>query len=429
MDHSKTLSDTFRIVIVGGGIAGLCAAIALRAPNREILILEQSSLLREVGAAISLQPNASKILENNWGLGDKIPATKKVVDHGFRIYSTDGDLVKEIPFVKKREYGADRIIYHRQDLHSMLKAAATSSDFPGKPVELRLSSRAIDADCDAGIVFLEDGSSISGDLIIGADGIHSKLRTAILGKSQRAIPTGLSAYRLMIPIKKLQGSDFARKINPAEPFTSMMMGYDRRLVMGPCRGTEDYAIVALVPDKTLDVDTSQTTWNTEASLDEIEKAFDVFPPWVTSIFQHSPAIGLWQLRDLDPLEKWHRGRVMIIGDASHAMLPTQGQGASQSVEDAEALGAFFEDVDSRIAGEEVERRLADVFRCRYERASLIQEYSRNAAKPATAQGSEGRSKVTLNTTEFMDYNCQYNGAKDYLQRFPALGRQQEVVSS
>ncbi|KAK8232708.1 hypothetical protein HDK77DRAFT_44726 [Phyllosticta capitalensis] len=426
MNDSETSPDAFRIVIVGGGIAGLCAAIALRGPNREILILEQSSLLREVGAAISLQPNASKILENSWGLGDKIPPSKKVVDHGFRIYSIDGQLVKDIPLVKKREYGADRVIYHRQDLHSMLKAAATSSDLPGKPAELRLSSRVIDADCEAGVVFLSDGTSVPGDLVVGADGIHSKLRKAVLGKIQNAIPTGVSAYRLMMPIEKLQGSEFATKINPAEPFTSMMMGHDRRLVMGPCRGTEDYAIVALVPDKTLDVDTSKTTWNTEASLDEVEKAFDVFPRWVTSIFQHSPAIGLWQLRDLDPLERWHRGRVILIGDASHAMLPTQGQGASQSVEDAEALGAFFEDVGSRTGAEAVERRLADVVRCRYERACLIQEYSRNAAKPATAQGAEGRSKVTLTTTEFMDYNCTYNGAKDW-QR--AAGVQQEVGGS
>ncbi|KAK7539658.1 uncharacterized protein J3D65DRAFT_550899 [Phyllosticta citribraziliensis] len=422
MNYSKTSSGAFRVVIVGGGIAGLCAAVALRGPNRDIQVLEQSSLLKEVGAAISLQPNASKILENNWGLGAKLPATKKVVDHGFRIYSIDGDLVKEIPLVQKREYGADRIIYHRQDLHSMLKAAATSSDLPGKPAELRLSSRVIDADCNAGIVFLEDGSSVYGDLIVGADGIHSKLRTFVLGNTQNAIPTGVSAYRLMIPIEKLQGGEFASKINPADPFTSMMMGYDRRLVMGPCRGTEDYAIVALVPDKTLDVDTSTTTWSTEASLDEIEKAFEVFPRWVTSIFRHSPAIGLWQLRDLDPLDRWHRGRVMLIGDASHAMLPTQGQGASQSVEDAEALGAFFEDVDSRISGEDVERRLANVFCCRYERASLIQEYSRNAARPATAQGAEGRSKVTLTSLEFMDYNCSYNGAKDHLQRLQASAK-------
>jgi salicylate hydroxylase len=121
-------------------------------------------------------------------------------------------------------------------------------------------------------------------------------------------------------------------------------------------------------------------------------------------------IGLWQLRDLDPLDTWTRGRVILIGDAAHAMLPTQGQGASQAIEDAEALGAFFSDVDCQPTLGEVSSRLERVFKCRYARVTLIQKYSREAAKPAT--DAEGK-KVKMRPDEFMDYNCLYMGAKDW----------------
>jgi salicylate hydroxylase len=98
----------------------------------------------------------------------------------------------------------------------------------------------------------------------------------------------------------------------------------------------------------------------------------------------------------DPLSTWYKGRTILIGDAAHSMLPLQGQGASQSIEDAEALGHFFRDItaaggesngQSAISTEDVERRLAEVFEARFERASLIQQYSRQAANPATAAGS------------------------------------------
>jgi salicylate hydroxylase len=164
-------SSPFRIVIVGGGIAGLTAAIALRAPNRRIVVLEQSRLNKEIGALISLQPNASKIAYDTFRLGSELEHARGMADEGFRIYSTDGELVNEIPLTIKVEHGGSRVVYHRRDLHDALKKAALSTDRDGEPVEIRVSSRVIGCDPWGGSVYLENGEKVEGDIIIGADGM------------------------------------------------------------------------------------------------------------------------------------------------------------------------------------------------------------------------------------------------------------------
>ncbi|KAL6703870.1 hypothetical protein ACN47E_009004 [Coniothyrium glycines] len=407
------LSMQFRIIIVGGGIAGMSAAIALRAPNRQITILERSRLCSEIGASISLQPNATRILQTQWGMTDLVADSRGTVDCGFRIFNTDGNMVNEIPLLAKKQYGADRILWHRQDLHLRLMQATqdTSQDGPGAVI--RTSSRVVACDCDAGIVTLQDGEMLEADLIIGSDGIHSVLRPMVLGKTITPKPTGLSCYRLMLPtqILKQQAPNFVAHINPEEPYTSMVMAHDCRLIMTPARNCELYSIVALVPDAKMHEDPNAAqSWVTEGDPEKMLDTFKDFPSWIKEMLRLASNVGLWQLRDIDPLDTWHHGRTILIGDAAHAMLPTQGQGASQTIEDAEALGAFFRDVSGQISKTEVAHRLSQVFAARYDRASLIQKFSRESAKPATEKGSK---EITMRPDEFMDYNCTYEGALEW----------------
>lgn len=380
----------FRIIIVGGGIAGLAAAIALRKENRQITVLEQSRLSTEIGATISLQPNATRILQQSWGLDGLLKESTGTIDCGFRIYNVDGKLVNEIPLHGKTQYGADRIMWHRQDLHAYLKKMAISTERDGNPAVLRTSARVSSCDCENGTVMLQDGEVLEADLIIGADGIHSALRTSVLGKETTPKPTGLSAYRLMLPIEVLKerAPQFAANIKPEEPYTSMVMAHQSRLIMGPARDRQLYSVVGLVPDERMNEgpDNAQS-WVTKGDLKKMLETFKDFPGWTQDVLRNADSIGLWQLRDLDPLETWTSGRAILIGDAAHAMLPTQGQGASQTIEDAEALGTLFTHFTERPSKEEIASVLEKVFECRYERASLIQQFSREAAKPATDKGS------------------------------------------
>jgi salicylate hydroxylase len=272
-------------------------------------------------------------------------------------------------------------------------------------------------------VTLRNGTILEADVIIGADGIKSNLRREVIGHEIEARPTGFSAYRLIVTSSSLEkDEEFSRVIDPRNSFTSMVMGHDRRMIMGPARCGEMFSVVALVPDMKAEVDT-ENSWTSKGNLKTLLDEYKDFPRWATAPFRLAgDDIGLWQLRDIEPLETWHRGRTILIGDAAHAMLPTQGQGASQAIEDAEALGAYFSDFGNNTSFEEVKARLEAVFKARYERATTVQRYSREAVRPATDKGD---TRIKMNPVEFMDYNCLYNGAKDWANR---NGRMDNLVT-
>lgn len=158
-------------ILIGGGITGLASALALRGPNRDIVVLEQSRSNKEIGGLISLQPIASKIVAK-WGLGPSLARKGAMVDKGFRIYTTDGTLQKEI-LLDTNQYGGDRVVYHRVDLHDTLKDAALSADRSGPPVQIRTSGRVVSCNCGEGIITLESGETLKGDMIVGSDGMYA----------------------------------------------------------------------------------------------------------------------------------------------------------------------------------------------------------------------------------------------------------------
>lgn len=277
------------------------------------------------------------------------------------------------------------------------------------------------------------------------------MRDIVTGQSISALPTGLSAYRVLVSSSAKDGfccrcplqidrsevanlSELKAVMDVEDPYTTMIVGKDKRILMGPCRNGEMLTIVALVPDGELSTarkgkladwsagdmheDSSQTSWTSEGSLDEVLKSYHDFPEWTKEIFRRAPGIGLWQLRDIEPLPTWVKGKTILIGDAAHAMLPLQGQGASQTFEDAEALQAIFADVHSQPSSEDVRNRLKKVFKGRYERASLVQKYSRAQAPNQKDTGKNG--EVKLNPMEFYNYNVDYHGFDDWVTKNPVV---------
>lgn len=338
-----------------------------------------------------------------------------MVDEAFRLLNVEGRLQIEMK-LNTSQFGADRMLYHRQDLHDALRQAATSDDMPGSPAVIRTSSGVTGCDCNTGVVHLSNGSSVQGSVIIGADGIRSAIRDEVIkgsaSEGSKAIPTGLSAYRILVETDKLPKLDVSEDVfSLKRSATTMIVGHDKRVIMGPGRGGEMFGLVCLVPDP--NPKNEGTSWNNSAPLEEVLEAFEAFPAWVKEIMSHAPDVALWQLRDTDPLTTWTKGRAILIGDAAHAMLPTQGQGASQSIEDAEALQAYLSDIGKEASGQDIQERLEAVQKARYDRASLIQAYSRLQAKPAASQDNK---TVKLNPQEFMEYNCDYSGAKDWVER-------------
>ncbi len=367
-------------------------------------------MLKEAGALISLQPNATKII-SSWGLAPFLEPCEPMLDTAFRMFDQAGKLVRQVDLDFAR-FGADRVVYHRQDLHTALKKAATCPNLPGRPVEIRTASRVTSCDPDKGTVIIDGDETLDADIIIGADGIHSVVRQTVVGEPREAMPTGMSAYRMLLPVESLSGLEIPKDVlDIAQPVTTMVVGRDRRVIMGPGRGGKVFGIVALVPDEYMRETSATDSWVARGSTPALFEAFAGFPAWMLEIFKRAPDVALWQLRDIDPLPRWVRGRTILIGDAAHAMLPTQGQGASQSFEDAEALQAFLADLPGSPTGQQVNGALLRAYEARHERASLIQKYSREQARPGTDVGS---NKIKLDPVQFMEYNCDYRGAKDWL---------------
>lgn len=173
-----------------------------------------------------------------------------MIDRAFRICSTDGKEQKRVDLTAKSQYGGDRMLYHRQDLHDVLKNAATSADGKGPAVEIFVKSRVVSCDCEKNSVVLEDGKVMEGfDLIVAADGIRSRIRKSVVGEEVGPVRTGQAAYRMMIEAAKIEDDEDIRKfLDPREAVTTMVMGHNNRLIMGPARNGELFSIVAMVPD-------------------------------------------------------------------------------------------------------------------------------------------------------------------------------------
>ncbi|GAA5945984.1 hypothetical protein JCM3775_003607 [Rhodotorula graminis] len=395
-------ADKLNVIVVGAGIAGLAAAVALREHN--VVVLEQSRLKEEVGAAIHLGPNASKIALE-WGLSLERLNSPEV--NFYHEMSSAGPTHFKIPIRAREEFGAPWLLNHRVDLHAELLRLATREDDQTAPAVVRTASRVERIDPASGTVYLVSGDVLTADVIVAADGIHSVARAAVVGSDLSAKASGHSAYRALIPRAAFEDQpELLRFLDGDATGTGFYtwMAQDRRLVAYPCRGGTLLNIVAIVPDR--EAKDSKEAWHAAGSKEELLASFSEFCDDAKALLQRVESCALWQLREQDPLETWTKDRVILIGDAAHAMLPHQGQGGGQAIEDAEALKVVL---PLGTLATSVPERLKIAQEIRYERATLIQGYSRSKAL-GPRPGEE-----IVNAQEYAHYNFGYNGARAWAE--------------
>jgi salicylate hydroxylase/6-hydroxynicotinate 3-monooxygenase len=315
------------VAIVGAGIGGLALAGLLSHRGAKVHVYEQATQFQRIGAGIQMSPNAMRVLAA-LGLDQHL---KRI---GFaprswsnRVWDTGEDLgVLDFADAETR-YGAPYLLLHRGDLHAALHSAMppTLISFDKKLAGLETSAAGV-------TLHFADGSSASADAVVGADGVHSKVREFLLGAEKPRF-TGRVAHRTVFPTAQMDGF--------ALDTCTKWWGPDRHIVMYPVTAARDETyFVTSVPDPEWDVE----SWSAEGDMAEVRRAFAGFHADVRRVLDACRRVHKWALFERDPLPSWSQGPVVLLGDACHPMMPYMAQGGASALEDAAMLVRCLEEV-------------------------------------------------------------------------------------
>jgi salicylate hydroxylase len=318
------------IAIVGAGISGLTAARALQTFGFKVRVYEQAPRLGEVGAGLTISPNATHVL-NAIGLQGVLEQIGMRPERGGVKHWQSGELTVEIPRGGNMldRYGAAYYQVHRADLHAALAAAVTAHD--PEAILLGHTFRALHDDGPRVRLQFTNGSVIEADVAIGADGLRSAVRAALFGVEHPHF-TGYIAYRGLVPIASLPAGIIS-------PTSCLSTGPGRSFTRYLLRQGSLVNYVGLCERD----DWREEGWSIRASVDEVLGEYAGWYEDVRTIIRQTPPEGLvkWALFDREPLERWSVGRVALLGDAAHPMLPFLGQGAAMGIEDGLVLARAF----------------------------------------------------------------------------------------
>ena len=350
-----------RIAIVGGGLGGLATALFLRQAGLDATVYEQALELREVGAGIVVSPNMVRALDR-LGLARKLPEFAVCLEAAweFRRWE-DGRVLFVQPLGEQCErlYGAHCYVAHRADLMSLLLQALPRD-------LLRLDHRCTALREDGPVVELtfarRDGTQtrIEADVVIGADGIHSTVQSVVAPQVDARF-SGLCAFRCLVPADQAP----AMALRPVQ---TLWLGPGRHFVHYPISGGRLVNVVAIVPAGAWRVE----SWTADGDIADLSAEFDRWDERVQQLIVSASSTKRWALVDRNPLERWTVGRVTLLGDAAHAMLPFFAQGAAQAIEDACVVAACLRRADRA----SVPQALQHYEAIRRPRASRVQLMSR-----------------------------------------------------
>ena len=317
-----------RAVVVGAGIGGLTTALSLARRGIHVTVLEQAPAFDEVGAGIQVSPNASRVL-HALGLAEAL------TDHAFHPEGVElrtwkrGHALARMPLGDQvaRRFGAPYLHLHRADLHRVLAEAATSRD--GVDVHLGARCQEIAQSRDVVTATTTEGNSFTGELLVGADGIKSRVRALLFGDESPRF-TGCVAWRGLVPSEAVAERD-------VRPVAANWMGPGAHFVHYYVRGGKLVNFVAVVEKSGWTVE----SWTERGEKNELAADFAGWHPTVRGLIDAADPDGCykWALFDRDPMPLWSDGRITLLGDACHPTLPFMAQGACMAIEDAAVLAA------------------------------------------------------------------------------------------
>ncbi|KAK8127972.1 FAD/NAD(P)-binding domain-containing protein [Apiospora sp. TS-2023a] len=325
------MSQSLHAVVVGAGIGGLAFAILARKQGLRVTVLEKTEKLTPVGAGIQIPPNASRI----WSQCGVLEKLKKfsVVSEATQLRRwKNGELLCTRTVGEALDERWPWLVIHRADYQRILVQEAQELG-----VTIRLGSHVQAVDFDLGSLTLASGEVITGDIIVGADGLWSSLRNAILGHDSPPQETGDLAYRGTFSISALQGLNDAQVDELcSKNIVTMWIGPESHAVFYPVRCGKEFNLVLTRPDNL-----PPNVRTEKGNLSEMVALFQDWDPVLTKILSAFSSVLKWKMLHHEELANWTRGNVALLGDACHPSLPYQAQGAAMAVEDGAALATLL----------------------------------------------------------------------------------------
>lgn len=327
------MTTPMRVVVVGAGIGGMTLAALLQRTGHEVVLVERASAFGEVGAGIQISPNGARILAEI-GLAEPLAAIgtepERVV---LRRWQDDNVLLSRPQGDRpRRRYGHPYLNVYRPDQIEILTGALDGMDvrFGAQVIGARnLAGPAAGTEPAGAGVDLVDGSTLEADVVIGADGIHSAVRDSVFGASPSRFSQSV-AYRALIPRDRVpdEAIEVTNRLGPDRHLVSYLVG----------RGQRYLNLVCVVPEPIWD----REGWNEPGDVDDLRAHFADWSPTVTGLLDRvAEPVFRWALYDRPPMTTWAEGRIALLGDACHAMLPFMAQGACQAIEDGAILARLL----------------------------------------------------------------------------------------
>jgi salicylate hydroxylase len=336
-----------RVLIAGGGIGGLSAALALIRKGCKVEVYEQALELKEVGAGIQLAANGTHVL-HALGVGEELKALScEAEGKEIRVWNT-GETWKlfDLGKVSIERYGYPYVTVYRPDLLAVLEHAVRRA----RPDAIRLSAKAVGFSQDRGQVslHLEGGATARGDVLVGADGVHSRIRQGLFGPDRPQF-TGIIAWRGIVPMEKLP-RHMVRSVG------TNWVGPGGHVVHYPLRAGAVMNFVGALERSDWQVE----SWSARGTNAELTADYAGWHEDVHALIRNIPVPYKWALMVRPPMPQWTVGRVTLLGDACHSMVPFLAQGANMALEDgyilARALTEIEGDANARLLRYEEARR-------------------------------------------------------------------------